>query len=180
MRSKKVTPYDAEEQRLQTQSASIMDFLKRKGVVEDVKIDDETVRKAQKTKAQKAYHKIAMVEDHKFYAIDRYSKPIARMQKAIYVLSEFVETIDPRSHQIADSPSQIRFSQGKTFYEIIVLNRDDEHLTHLLHPENNKIFLIVVPDMDFAETLWLPEAQCIFVTLEQSAREFPIVNFYSA
>lgn len=56
MRSKKVTPYDAEEQRLQTQSASIMDFLKRKGVVEDVKIDDETVRKAQKTKAQKAYH----------------------------------------------------------------------------------------------------------------------------
>ena len=57
MRSKKVTPYDAEEQRLQTQSASIMDFLKRKGVVEDVKIDDETVRKAQKTKAQKAYHK---------------------------------------------------------------------------------------------------------------------------
>lgn len=126
------------------------------------------------------YRKIAMVEDHKFYAIDRYSKPIARMQKAIYVLSEFVETIDPRSHQIADSPSQIRFSQGKTFYEIIVLNRDDEHLTHLLHPENNKIFLIVVPDMDFAETLWLPEAQCIFVTLEQSAREFPIVNFYSA
>ena len=31
MRSKKVTPYDAEEQRLQAQSASIMDFLKRKG-----------------------------------------------------------------------------------------------------------------------------------------------------
>lgn len=56
MRSKKVTPYDAEEQRLQAQSASIMDFLKRKGVVEDVKIDDEALRKAQKTKAQKAYH----------------------------------------------------------------------------------------------------------------------------
>lgn len=126
------------------------------------------------------YRKIAMVEDHKYYAVDRYCKPIERMQKAIYVLSEFVETIDPRSHQIADSPSQIRFSQGKTFYEIIVLNADDEHLTHLLHPENNKIFLIVVPDMDFAETLWLPEAQCIFVTLEQTGREFPAVNFYSA
>ena len=56
MRSKKVTPYDAEEQRLQAQSASIMDFLKRKGVVEDEKIDNEALRKAQRTKAQKAYH----------------------------------------------------------------------------------------------------------------------------
>ena len=61
-----------------------------------------------------------------------------------------------------------------------MINEGEEHLTHLLHPEKNKIFLIVVPDMDFAETLWLPEAQCIFVTLEFTDREFPDVNFYSA
>ena len=121
-----------------------------------------------------------MIEDHKYYAIDRYSKPIARMQKAVWVLNQFVETIDPRSHQIADSPSQIRFCQGKTFYEIIVLNYDEGDLTHLLHPQSNKIFLIVVPDMDFAETLWLPDCQCIFVTLEESDREAPTVSFYSA
>jgi len=124
--------------------------------------------------------KITMIEDHKYYAIDRYSKPIARMQKAVWVLNQFVETIDPRSHQIADSPSQIRFCQGKTFYEIIVLNYDEGDLTHLLHPQSNKIFLIVVPDMDFAETLWLPDCQCIFVTLEESDREAPTVSFYSA
>ena len=126
------------------------------------------------------YRKITMIEDHKSYAIDRYSKPIARMQKAVWVLNQFVETIDPRSHQIADSPSQIRFCQGKTFYEIIVLNYDEGDLTHLLHPQSNKIFLIVVPDMDFAETLWTPDCHCIFVTLEQTGREFPDVNFYSA
>ena len=126
------------------------------------------------------YRKITMIDDHKYYAIDRYSKPIARMQKAVWVLNQFVETIDPRSHQIADSPSQIRFCQGKTFYEIIVLNHDEGDLTHLLHPQSNKIFLIAVPDMDFAETLWLPDCPCIFVTLEESDREAPTVSFYSA
>ena len=34
MRSKKVTPYDAEELKLQAQSASIVDYLKRKGIAE--------------------------------------------------------------------------------------------------------------------------------------------------
>jgi len=126
------------------------------------------------------YRKIAMIEDHRYYAIDRYCTVVPKMHEALYVLLQFAETIDPRSHQIADSPSHIRFAQGSTFYEIIVLSRDDEHLTHLLHPEKNKTFLIVVPDLDFAETLWLPEAHCIFVTLEKTGREFPDVNFYSA
>ncbi|MBO5659762.1 MAG: hypothetical protein J6R98_01840 [Bacteroidaceae bacterium] len=126
------------------------------------------------------YRKIAMIENHKYYAIDRYCTLIPKMHEALCVLLQFAETIDPRSHQIADSPSQIRFAQGNTFYEIIVLTRDEEHLTHLLHPEKNKTFLIVVPDMDFAETLWIPDCHCIFVTLEQTSREFPNVNFYSA
>ena len=56
MRSKKVTPYDAEELKLQSQSASIVDYLKRKGVVADNHIDNERIRKAQQSKAQKAYH----------------------------------------------------------------------------------------------------------------------------
>ena len=38
MRSKKVTPYDAEELKLQAQSASIVDYLKRKGIVEDTPV----------------------------------------------------------------------------------------------------------------------------------------------
>ena len=126
------------------------------------------------------YRKIAMIENHKYYAIDRYCTVIPKMHDAVCVLLQFVTTIDPRSHQIADNPSQIRFVQGNTFYEIIVLGYEDEHLTHLLHPEKNKVFLIVVPDMDFAERLWLPDAKCIFVTLEASGRATPDVNFYSA
>lgn len=126
------------------------------------------------------YRKIAMIEEHKYYAIDRYCTVIPKMHEAVYVLLEFIANIDPRSHQIADSPSQIRFVQEKTFYEIIVLGYEDAYLTHLLHPEKNKVFLIVVPDMDFAETLWLPDAKCIFVTLEPSGKKAPNVNFYSA
>ena len=120
-----------------------------------------------------------MIEEHKYYAIDRYCTVIPKMHEAVYVLLEFIANIDPRSHQIADSPSQIRFAQGKTFYEIIVVNYGEEHLTHLLHPEKNKTFLIVVPDMDFAESLSLPDCPCVFVTLEESDREAPTVNFYS-
>ena len=56
MRSKKITPYDEEELKLQAQSASIVDYLKRKGIVEDTHIDNEKIRKAQQSKAQKAYH----------------------------------------------------------------------------------------------------------------------------
>lgn len=126
------------------------------------------------------YRKIAMIEDHKYYAIDRYCTVVPKMHEAVCVLLQFVETIDPRSHQIADTPCQIRFVKGSSIYEIVVIDHDEEHLTHFLHPEKNKIFLIVVPDMDFAERLWLPDCQCVFVTLEYTDKEFPNVNFYSA
>ncbi len=56
MKSKKITPYDAEEQKLQSQSASIVEYLKRRGLVADTHIEDEAMRKAQQSKAQKAYH----------------------------------------------------------------------------------------------------------------------------
>lgn len=125
------------------------------------------------------YRKIAMIEGHKYYAIDRYCTLVPKMHEAVYVLLQFITDIDPRSHQIADTPSQIRFLQGNTFYEIVVLDYGEENLTQFLHPEKNKVFLIVVPNMDFAEELWLPDAKCIFVTLEASGNAIPNVNFYS-
>lgn len=126
------------------------------------------------------YRKITLIENRKYYATDRFCKVIPRMQKAVWVLIQFARTIDPRCHQIADSPSQIRFVKDKMVYEIIVLNRDDDYLTRLLHPEKNKTFIIVVPDMNFAEKLWLPEAPCIFATVTPTDREEPKVEFYSA
>lgn len=48
MKSKKPSLYDAQEEQLQLQSASFVDFLTRKGVLEDHNIDNERVRKAKK------------------------------------------------------------------------------------------------------------------------------------
>lgn len=46
MKSKKPSLYDAQEEQIQLQSASFVDFLTRKGVLEDHNIDNERVRKA--------------------------------------------------------------------------------------------------------------------------------------
>ena len=56
MKSKKPSLYDAQEEQIQLQSASFVDFLTRKGVLEDHNIDNERVRKAKKDTAQRAYH----------------------------------------------------------------------------------------------------------------------------
>ena len=55
MKSKKPSLYDAQEEQIQLQSASFVDFLTRKGVLEDHNIDNERVRKAKKDTAQRAY-----------------------------------------------------------------------------------------------------------------------------
>ena len=55
MKRKKPSLYDAEEQLLQEHSAHLVDFLQRKGVIEDTRISDEQIRKAQKSRAKKAY-----------------------------------------------------------------------------------------------------------------------------
>ena len=52
MKSKKPSLYDAQEEQIQLQSASFVDFLTRKGVLEDHNIDNERVRKAKKDTAQ--------------------------------------------------------------------------------------------------------------------------------
>lgn len=48
MKSKKPSLYDAQEEQIQLQSASFVDFLTRKGVLEDHNIDNERVRKAKR------------------------------------------------------------------------------------------------------------------------------------
>lgn len=56
MRRNKTTIYDAQESKILQQSSSFMEFLTRKGVLEDQDINDEKIRKAKQDTAQKAYH----------------------------------------------------------------------------------------------------------------------------
>lgn len=48
--------YDDQETQIQKQSMNFVEFLTRKGMLEDPEIDDEKVRKARKSTAQRAYH----------------------------------------------------------------------------------------------------------------------------
>lgn len=56
MKRRKVAMYTQEEQQILQQSAGLLEFLARKGVLEDHQISDERIRKAKKSTAQKAYH----------------------------------------------------------------------------------------------------------------------------
>lgn len=56
MRSKKIIPYDAEEQRIHAQSVTIMEYLKKSGRIEDTQIQDLDIRRAQQEKARRDYH----------------------------------------------------------------------------------------------------------------------------
>ncbi len=55
MKRKKPSLYDAEEQLLQEHSVHFVELLKRKGMLEDTEISDDRIRKAQKSRAKKAY-----------------------------------------------------------------------------------------------------------------------------
>ena len=124
---------------------------------------------------------ITLLRDSNYYAIDRFCKPDARMITAIWVLLQFVQQIDPFAHGQAAQPAQIFFLKEKTIYEIIVLYEEEDHLIRLLQPQENTKYIIVVPNLDFADKLILPDAPCLFAILEPAEeQEAPLITFYSA
>lgn len=123
---------------------------------------------------------ITQLKDSQYYAIDRFCEPKPRMIAAIWVLLEFITQIDPFAHSQADRPSQIFFLKEKTAYEILVLYEEEDHLVRLLQPQEGTKYIIVIPNLEFADKLILPDAPCLFATLEPTNREAPKVTFYSA
>ncbi len=105
MKSKKPSLYDAQEEQIQLQSASFVDFLTRKGVLEDHNIDNERVRKAKKDTAQRAYHN-----------------------------------------------TEVLLSQ----------------------------YRLIIWVLEFANKLILPDAPCLFATVDQTECEAPKITFYSS
>lgn len=56
MPRKRTTTYDAQETQILQKSSGFIDFLTRKGLLEDSEISEERLRKAKQSTAQKAYH----------------------------------------------------------------------------------------------------------------------------
>ena len=66
MKSKKISTYDAEEQKLRTQSATIVEYLKKTGRIEDSQIQDPEERKVQQQKARRDYHNTEVNSHYKY------------------------------------------------------------------------------------------------------------------
>lgn len=123
---------------------------------------------------------IVEIENGSYLALDRYCEPKQRMVTAVWVLLQFVEQIAPDAHRQADTPAQIFFLKDKTAYEIVVLNEGEDHLVRLLQPRSDTKYILVVPDMAFANNLLLPDVPCLFATVEPSMfPDSPKITFYS-
>lgn len=54
------------------------------------------------------------------------------------------------------------------------------HPASLLQPQEDTKYILVVPNMEFANKLILPDAPCLFATVDQTECEAPKITFYSS
>lgn len=124
---------------------------------------------------------ITEIQNGDYFAIDRFCTPDPRMVSAVWIMIQFIEHIHPDEHRLADMPAQIFFLKDQVAYEIIVLERGEEHRLQLLQIQKNTKYIIVIPDMRMEEDLFLPDAPCLLATMEyETLIKDPKITFYSA
>lgn len=136
-------------------------------------------QQARIVKNVKKFHYAYFVEGGRYLGPDPYGKPNYKMVTAMWVLLQFIEKIEPTGHFAANSPSQIFFIKEDTGYEIIVINDGEEHLLRLINPQKKTKYIIVVPDMRMVEFLELPDAPCLFATVQHVGEKEPEITFYT-
>ena len=83
------------------------------------------------------------------------------------------------AHYPATYPSQIFFLKKNIGYEIVVLYESEQHLVRLLQPEEDLKYIFVVPHISMARELKLPNAPCLFATVDYTGKAEPEIKFYS-
>lgn len=92
-----------------------------------------------------------------YLTLDLRSKSDYKRLQAFWVLLEYIDKIKPEEHYPANYPSEIFFLMHGVQYEIIVLNKGEEHLLKMLFMENrsNSIedddltkYIVVVPSVE--------------------------------
>lgn len=122
---------------------------------------------------------ITQTPDGQYYTTDKYCPVDHRMHEALWVLFHFLEQVRSNAHHAGEDPVQIVFLKDGFGYEIVVLHDQEEHLVQLLQPQETTKYIFVVPNLEFADRLELPDVPCLFATIESSDREIPEVTFYS-
>lgn len=114
-----------------------------------------------------------------YLGLDGLCKPDQRMILAVWVLLKFINVVDPMAHYPATYPAQLFFLKENTGYEIVVLYEGEQHLSKLLHPQDDDTkYIFVLPNIQMASQLVLPAAPCLFAMVEFNGEEIPEVLFY--
>ena len=124
-------------------------------------------------------NRVFHISDGYYVGLDPISKPDPRLSIAIWVLLKFVDKVDPMNHHPATYPSQIFFLKEDVGYEIIVIYDGEEDRMRLLQTEEDKKFIIVVSNPSRISKLRIPDAPCLFATVDFEGEEIPEVHFFT-
>lgn len=123
--------------------------------------------------------RIADVAGGYYLGLDSMVQPDQRIILAVWVLLKFIDKVDPLAHYPAVYPSQLFFLKEDVGYEIVVLYEGEQHLARLLQPQEDLKYIFVLPHMAMASELRLPNAPCLFATVDYNGQEEPEVTFYT-
>lgn len=123
--------------------------------------------------------RIADVSGGYYLGLDAMCQPDQRTVLAVWVLLKFIDRVEPMAHYPAVYPSQLFFLKENTGYEIVVLYEGETNLLRLLQPEEDLKYIIVLPHISMATNLKLPNAPCLFATVDFRGQEEPDIVFYS-
>lgn len=123
--------------------------------------------------------RIADVSGGHYIAVDSMCRPDQRLILAVWVLLAFIEKVEPMAHYPATFPSQIFFLKENIGYEVVVLYEGEQHILKLLQPQEDMKYIIVVPHISMIKDLQLPEAPCLFATVNYHGAEDPEVVFHT-
>ena len=122
---------------------------------------------------------IADVSGGYYIGLDPMCQPDQRMILAIWVLLRFIDKVEPMAHYPAVYPSQLFFLKENVGYEIVVLYDGEQNLLKLLQPQEDMKYIVVVPRIGMVSTVRLPNAPCLFATVDFCGQDEPEVRFYS-
>ena len=115
-----------------------------------------------------------------YLALDEMCKPDQRLIIAVWVLLQFIDQVEPLAHYPAVYPAQIFFLKENVGYEIVVLYDGEQHLMRFLQPQEDDLkYILVVPHISMAQSLYVPKVPCLYATVDFEGREEPHITFYS-
>lgn len=114
-----------------------------------------------------------------YLGLDSMCHPDQRTILAVWVLLKFIDYVEPMAHYPAVYPSQLFFLKENMGYEIVVLYEGESSNLRLLQPEEDLKYIIILPHISMAAQLKLPNAPCLFATVDYCGKEEPEVYFYA-